>query len=198
MKKIKISLLAIGVTTLVACGSNETVEEVVEEPVATEVEATVDYLSEGQKIVQQTFKVMGAKIKQSIAENGVPGTLDYCKQNAGSLIDSLAKSQNVVIRRTSNQLRNPENAASEEEKEMLDWYASQTDHNPIVKEHEGYTNYYQPIKMKALCLNCHGVEGETLTAENYQKISDLYPEDQAINYKEGDLRGIWNIEFKNQ
>jgi hypothetical protein len=38
--------------------------------------------------------------------------------------------------------------------------------------------------------------GESLLPVNHEKIKLLYPEDKAIGYNEGDLRGVWSIIFK--
>ena len=56
--------------------------------------------------------------------------------------------------------------------------------------------FYAPIKVNSFCLQCHGVEGETLKEEDYIAIKASYPEDKAIGYVDGDLRGMWSIEFK--
>ena len=51
--------------------------------------------------------------------------------------------------------------------------------------------------MQANCLVCHGTINETVTIKMDSIIKSLYPNDKAIEYSEGDLRGIWSITFKN-
>jgi len=46
-----------------------------------------------------------------------------------------------------------------------------------------------------LCEKCHGKIGSTLKEADYASIKSLYPEDMAIGYKTGDLRGMWSISF---
>jgi hypothetical protein len=56
--------------------------------------------------------------------------------------------------------------------------------------------YYKPIRIgMPTCLKCHGNEQE-LDQAAFQKIKTLYPEDKAINYSMGDLRGMWKISFQ--
>jgi hypothetical protein len=43
-----------------------------------------------------------------------------------------------------------------------------------------------------LCLTCHG---ENLSDSISSKLSELYPEDRAVGYRAGDLRGVFWVEF---
>ena len=56
--------------------------------------------------------------------------------------------------------------------------------------------FYAPIKVQDLCLNCHGQPGTDIKAADYDLIKKLYPEDEAVGYKSGDLRGMWSIRFE--
>jgi cytochrome c551/c552 len=45
------------------------------------------------------------------------------------------------------------------------------------------------------CIKCHG--GKTDITESTQKmIAQKYPNDKAIGYQMGDLRGMWKIKLK--
>ena len=44
----------------------------------------------------------------------------------------------------------------------------------------GKTTFYAPIVAKALCLNCHGIEGELLSSENNEKIKLLHRDSQRM------------------
>lgn len=68
---------------------------------------------------------------------------------------------------------------------------------PIVKQVDDQTiAFYAPIKVNAMCLQCHGKVGETLKSEDYAVIQKYYPNDKAVGYVDGDLRGMWSIQFK--
>jgi len=70
---------------------------------------------------------------------------------------------------------------------------------PVVEETDGeWINFYAPILLAPLCQKCHGIPGETMGLENYDIIQKYYPEDEAINYKSGDLRGLWSISFRKK
>jgi hypothetical protein len=49
-------------------------------------------------------------------------------------------------------------------------------------------HYAKPILMQPMCLSCHG-NSEQISAEVKAKLSELYPNDKAINYEAGQLRG---------
>jgi hypothetical protein len=68
---------------------------------------------------------------------------------------------------------------------------------PIVMQHDdGTVGYYAPIKISIpTCLNCHGEVGKDVKAEDYKVLKSLYPNDVAVGYKEGDLRGMFSIRF---
>ena len=165
----------------------------------TIVRADVDYLNEGREIAETTFKVLSANLQNAMAEGGIENALSYCNVNAMPLTDSLSKHYNVTIKRVSDKTRNPLNAPTKEEQKVINDYLEKVENRKTVLE-KGDNNkrtFYAPITTKGLCLNCHGTVGKTMLPENYEKIKMLYPNDKAIGYNEGDLRGIWSIEFKN-
>ena len=53
---------------------------------------------------------------------------------------------------------------------------------------DGALGYVEPIRIEALCLNCHG---ETLTEPVQARLAELYPEDRATGFADGDLRGLF-------
>ena len=59
-------------------------------------------------------------------------------------------------------------------------------------------HFFKPILLQPLCLNCHGTPGKQIQNSTLAKIQVLYPSDQAFDYKEGDLRGVWHIVFNPQ
>jgi hypothetical protein len=59
-------------------------------------------------------------------------------------------------------------------------------------------HFFKPILLQPLCLNCHGTPGKQIQNSTLAKIQLLYPGDQAFDYREGDLRGVWHIVFNPQ
>jgi hypothetical protein len=56
--------------------------------------------------------------------------------------------------------------------------------------------YYKPIKiMMPTCLKCHGNSSD-LDAAALQQIQVKYPDDLAVNYEQGQLRGMWKVKMR--
>ena len=49
--------------------------------------------------------------------------------------------------------------------------------------------------VQPLCLSCHGSE---LAPDIATQITDLYPEDRAVGFEVGDLRGVFWLEFPRE
>ena len=70
---------------------------------------------------------------------------------------------------------------------------SDTEHFEIIIENDyQYLRYMKPIKIGAACLKCHGNE-EKISTEVKELIVKKYPDDKAVGYKNGDLRGAVSI-----
>lgn len=150
-----------------------------------------------------TFNVLSGQLKSAMQEGGVPNAAQYCNTVAYPLVDSLSEVYSARIRRASDKVRNPKDKPTELEQEILDTYHAQmaegTPPKPVVRQlASGEIAFYAPIRMQELCLKCHGKLGETLKEEDYAVIKELYPEDEAIGYEAGDLRGIWSITFEDK
>ncbi|MCB9284843.1 MAG: DUF3365 domain-containing protein [Lewinellaceae bacterium] len=157
------------------------------------------YVRQGQDITKEVGMIMTSALTKSLNDGGVARAAQYCSYIAIPLVDTLAVRHGVQIRRTSTKLRNAKNdTPTERELAVLEQYARQKEAGkelqPLVEAIDPNTvAYYQPIFVQPMCLNCHGVEGETLTEDNYTIIKYMYPKDEATGYKIDDLRGIWSL-----
>ena len=102
----------------------------------------------------------------------------------------------------TNKLRNSSNEPTERELEIINEFSNalqnKLDLKPVVEiDNQNSKHFYAPIIMKPNCLVCHGTINETVNIKTDSIIKSLYPNDKAIGYAEGDLRGIWSITFKN-
>ncbi len=159
------------------------------------------FLKKGQEVAQATFKTLSGNLQKAMKKGGVPNALEYCNLAAMPLVDSLSKVHDAEIRRTSLKVRNPKNRPTPQELEQLQSYEIQSKAgeklSPVVKEIDPNTiAFYAPISIMPVCERCHGVLGNTLLEKDYEVVKKLYPEDKAIGYMSGDLRGMWSISFK--
>lgn len=159
------------------------------------------FLEKGTDITTATFSALSGKLKSALQEQGVAGAVNYCKLAAYPLVDSLSMAYDAGIRRTSLKARNPRNKPAEAELPILQAYHNQEANGQallpqVVAEDANTVAFYAPIIIQPLCLQCHGRLGETLKEEDYAVIRELYPEDEAIGYQAGNLRGMWSVTFR--
>ncbi len=160
----------------------------------------------GDKISKELVTTLQKELKTAVQKGGLNEAINVCNMKAVPLTRIIADATDRVvhIKRTSYKFRNPDNAPGEEEKAALDYYKTLIKEQKeipdfyiqkIKKGKEIYYNYYKPMKVKAICLNCHG-PSEKINPETLQEIKKLYPDDKAVEYKEGDFRGLIRISIE--
>jgi hypothetical protein len=182
---------------LATCNNQPAPPEQVEEEV---VNSGADYLEQGAEIAATSFTVLSGRLMAAMKKDGVPEAVQYCNLAGLPLMDSLSQAHQVNIRRTALKIRQPKDAPTLAEKKALDQYHAQFAAGEVLKPFVETISaeevaFYAPILVSEACLKCHGKLGETLKEEDYQLIKELYPDDQAIGYASGDLRGMWSITF---
>lgn len=157
------------------------------------------WVARGQEIQKQVFGTLSGRLAEALGEGGVQGAAAYCQLIAYPITDSLTAIHHAEIRRATLQPRNPSNRATAEEADVLAAYRKDIlagkEPAPMAVETSGGVSYYSPIRIQALCLNCHGVVGTDMKEEDHAFLRSRYPGDQATGYSLGDLRGIWHIRF---
>lgn len=123
---------------------------------------------------------------------GPAEAISVCSMEAPSIATTLSV-DGVVMGRSSHKLRNPDNAPPRWLAGHLDSFAAGKQQGPLVLELEGGRyGYAEPIATQGMCLLCHG---ENLAPEIATRISEAYPEDNATGFREGDVRGVFWVEF---
>jgi len=159
-----------------------------------------ELISKGKKITMQSFKALSGEVMNALQEGGVQHAVGYCHLQASPLIDSLSDIYGAKISRISDRYRNPSNKPGDLDLTVLESYRLQLAEGVELQPHLEITAdeiiYYSPILiLNPACLQCHGESGSTLEQSHYDFIKSKYPEDLAIGYKLGDLRGVWKIVF---
>ncbi|HKJ06046.1 MAG TPA: DUF3365 domain-containing protein [Flavobacteriaceae bacterium] len=160
----------------------------------------VEYIKKGNTITKAAFKQLSSQLIEQMQQGGPQQAIPFCNVEAAPIVSKLSEKYNVAIKRTSLKLRNPNNKPTSREAEVLSTFENLASNNEIIqpiveKDAENNIHYYAPIKMQGKCLVCHGVKNETLNVKTDSLLKTFYPEDLAIGYKEGDLRGIWSLTF---
>jgi len=190
--------ILVSVLTAISCTKNKPEEKIaVKEPIPDSV-----YTKKGNEIVAFTFDTLRNSLLHAINSQGVEGAIGFCNEKAFPITATYADS--VVIRRTALRYRNPKNEPDSLERKVLDEMnqrvlSSGKPGTKIVRRSSANEiHFFKPILLQAMCLNCHGTPGKQIAAATISKIQEFYPEDRAVDFKEGDLRGVWHIIFKAQ
>lgn len=159
-----------------------------------------EYLKKGKQITEATFKELSGNLMQQMQLGGPSQAVPFCNLQALPITNQISEKFNVKIKRTSDKLRNPKNSPTKREVAIIKQYQILFEGDkellPIVEiDSHNKKHYYAPIKLNVKCLACHGELRKQLSIKTDSLIKSLYPNDIAINYKNGDFRGIWSIEF---
>lgn len=159
-----------------------------------------EILLKGKEITSQSFVTLSNNLQKAIQSEGKIGALKYCQLKAMPLTDSIAAHYQVQIKRTALKLRNAQNTPDEKETEILKTYQKDLEQNadlkPIITKEGEVIRFFSPIILQPNCIACHGSVSTEIGNEVYEQILNQYPNDLAINFKPGDLRGIWSLTFK--
>lgn len=150
---------------------------------------------------------LGGRLVEVIQNEGVIEAIDVCYKEAYEITDELADEIDEVksIKRVTNKFRNPKNAPDAYEVDALRWFEEQyakgtkptSFGQKITKRKGDLIRYYKPMYVQNKCLLCHGKETDIMP-EIAKKINNLYPDDLAKNYNEGDFRGLVRVELKRK
>lgn len=131
-----------------------------------------------------------AALTEELEVGGPAGAVDICRDMAPMLSAHAQEESGVRIGRTSHRLRNPDNRPPDWAAEIVDGRV--TDLTTLVGP-DGELGVMMPIRVAAPCLACHGPR-EALDEAVRASISEAYPNDQAVGFAEGDLRGWFWVE----
>jgi hypothetical protein len=157
----------------------------------------------GQKASKKLLKTLVGELKKAMKEGGPYKAVEVCSQKALKLTEKVAKEEGVKIKRTTFKYRNPKNAPDQYEKEALEFFEKSLKEKGtlpkyyVQKVNENEYRYYMPLKVKHVCLTCHG-DPNHMDKKLLEKIKTLYPEDKATGYKEGDFRGVIRVSISKE
>lgn len=147
---------------------------------------------EGARLLLPFKQDLKQALQQGMAQ-GPAAAVDACRVQA----PEIARAQShdgVRVGRTSHRLRNPANAPPAWVQPLLEAYVADPSQRtgralPIAP---GRMGYVEPITVQPLCLTCHG---ESLPGPVAARIAELYPDDEAVGFRNGDFRGLFWVEY---
>ena len=151
--------------------------------------------TQGDEILSQYKNDLQKALRLGLSK-GVVEAISTCSIEAPKIADSLSHNK-ISVGRASHRLRNPKNAPPEWVEPILNAYIKNAaDREPkYVSLPESRIGYVEPIVLQPICTTCHG---ENIADEVTMRISKLYPDDQAVGFKVGDIRGVFWASYPSE
>jgi hypothetical protein len=131
------------------------------------------------------FQRLSIRLGEVIKAEGPAAAIRVCRLEAPQMARAVAQEHHLNIGRTSFGLRNPVNKPPS-------WAAPLIEERPekpvILTRGDGDLAALLPIRLQKGCLTCHGPQDQ-IPEEVKTALAELYPEDEATGFNEGDLRG---------
>lgn len=142
-----------------------------------------------------------AELQRAMQEGGPAAAVDICHEVAPTIAAELAAETGWRVGRTSLRWRNPDHAPDAWEEEGMRAMAAELaagavpgdlERHELVTAVDGrrYFRYLKAIPTGPVCLRCHGARIDSTVAA---RLGALYPDDQAVGFQAGELRGAFTI-----
>ncbi|GAC19337.1 Tll0287-like domain-containing protein [Paraglaciecola arctica] len=152
-----------------------------------------------QQKIQSFASELKRNLSKAIQAGGFEEGVVACKDIAPS-VAAKSPTSGWKVGRTSLKTRNKKNIPDTWERSILNGFESQYSTGSDIKSLIGFAEhieqqtitlrYMKAIPVDGLCLSCHG---ENVSAEVKKILDEQYPNDDAIGYKIGDLRGAFTL-----
>jgi hypothetical protein len=134
-------------------------------------------------------RLMG-RLGEAMQSGGVTEAVSVCAVDAPRIAAEVGQEFGLSIGRTSFRLRNPDNAVPAWGQSAVERRVQQ----PVYLVGEGgELGVLTPIRVSKRCLGCHG-DPEGIDPAVREALAEHYPDDEAVGFAEGDLRGwFWTL-----
>lgn len=155
----------------------------------------------GDSATSQLVGALGGQLQQALQEGGPEHAMAFCAGMAQTLTDSVSArlGTETVVSRTALRVRNPRNRPDATDVEVLERFtaalqAGETLPAGVVETAAGghTVRYYRPLMTGEVCTACHGPP-EALAPGVLELVRRHYPDDQAVGFQVGELRGAVRV-----
>ena len=134
---------------------------------------------------------------------GPVAAIAVCNARAMPVTEKVAAEKGMQLSRVSLKNRNPANVPNDWQTAVLEGFEENKANgkdvtglawSETVDTGDGQEfRFMKAIPTGAVCLNCHGTN---IAPDVSKTLADLYPEDQATGFSEGDIRGAFVVTQK--
>ncbi|WP_457679999.1 Tll0287-like domain-containing protein [Thermovibrio sp.] len=156
-----------------------------------------EVVSIGNMAVKRLMTELKTNLGMALKEGGFPKAIDFCASRAQELTEKVNRELVVVkVKRVSDKYRNPKDKPTPQDlkviKELKEDLKKGKLPKYVIRKEGNYFVYYKPILVAPFCLNCHG-EPTRMSPEVLRVLKEKYPNDKALGYKAGELRGVFKV-----
>ncbi len=158
-----------------------------------ELEAQV---ANAKKTTKAFISALKGELQKAMKAGGPVNALAVCNTKAMPITAKVAQEQGAQLSRVSLKNRNPANVPNDWQKTVLEDFDARAAKGEDVKamafakivEDNGKKQFrfMKALPTGKVCLSCHGAN---LKPEVSAKLAELYPEDKATGYQQGQVRG---------
>ena len=160
------------------------------------------WVNEARQVASQVPPKLLATLTAAIDKDGAAGAIAVCRDEAPKLAKAASEQSGWNIRRVSLRPRNPKAVPDAWERAALEDFdrraaagespAKLEKAEVIVEDGQQVQRYMRALPTQQLCLSCHGA-ASSLSPAVAAQLNALYPADQAVGYRVGDIRGAMTI-----
>ena len=157
-------------------------------------------MSAATRLLAAFRKELKTELMAALNEGGPENAVSVCQVRAPQIADAHS-SEFWTIKRVTDRNRNIDNLADQHELSIMARFTDTTDSAPEFIFEWSDTDdgkmfrYYKPIVTAPLCMKCHGAPDDISLAVK-EILAKAYPQDRAVGYKPGELRGMFVVEAK--
>jgi Protein of unknown function (DUF3365) len=141
-----------------------------------------------------------SELTAAMQAGGPLQAIEVCNSQAPVIAREVSLQQGMQVSRVSERNRNPGNAPTEWQAAVLREFQARLEagealdslawHDIAATRDGREFRFMQAIPTAPLCLACHG---EVIAPPVAAKLAELYPDDQATGFREGDIRGAFVV-----
>lgn len=141
-----------------------------------------------------------SELVMAMQSGGAIEAIDVCHTRADEIAGRLSKETGMNVSRVSVKNRNPGNVANDwqlkvlqsfdERRESGETPGSLTWNETVENPNGAEFRFMKAIPTGGLCLQCHGT---AIAPEVSTRLNELYPDDKATGYSEGQIRGAFLV-----
>jgi hypothetical protein len=164
------------------------------------ITASVDkavLIEEAGAAAQELGGTLKEELEAAMKVGGPIEAMDICSVIAPEIAQMISEEQGMEIGRVSLKSRNSVLGVPNgwQSKVLQDFETRRKNGEDLValvysEVIDNQFRFMRAIPVAAVCLHCHGTN---LSPEVKAKLTELYPQDKATGYKEGDLRGAFVV-----